>query len=221
MKPAIAILAVFAATFAVPWVGLSKARKAWIAGRRKSSTGHCGAVFAVLLLRRAGGKQLRVVEGGRLFYEKFAVSVREIRLSRAVHGGRHLSALAWAALQAGMALEHEVRSRPMARLTSWHCAMRVLVNILPLLVLLLLFRPASWRVAPLLVLPCLFIAAMQILTFPAVRAAAATAREIVHTHQLLPPEEMEEFNGALKGAAERHLAAPLLDCFWLAWMLRF
>ena len=98
--------------------------------------------------------------------------------------------------------------------------MRVLVNILPLVMLYMLFHPTSWRAAPLLVLLCLFITVIQVLTFPAAQEAAKRAKDIVHAHQLLPPAEMEEFNAALKGAAERHLAAPLLDCFWLAWMLR-
>ena len=220
MKPAIVILAALTVAFVVPWIGLCKVRKAWHRGRKSSISGYAGAVFAILLFRLPGGRPPNVVEGGHLFYEKFSARAQCIILSRAVYKGRHLSALAWAALQAGMALGHKAHSKPMARLVSWNCTMRVLVNILPLVMLYMLFHPTSWRAAPLLVLLCLFITVIQVLTFPAAQEAAKRAKDIVHAHQLLPPAEMEEFNAALKGAAERHLAAPLLDCFWLAWMLR-
>lgn len=219
MKPALAIMALFAAAFALPWLSLQGVRRAWQRDRRAASaSGFSGAVFAALILRKAQVRDAGVVEGGRLFYERFNAAAGDVVLSRAVHDGRTVGALAHAALCAGCALQHLARNKSWLRLVYWTQTQRLLANVLPVLGALLLLHPARWRYIPVLVLFMFLIAGIQVLTFPAVRAAAARAREVILGHHLLPPAELPAFDRALKAAAERHLAAPLLDCFWLRWL---
>ncbi|MDR1497962.1 MAG: zinc metallopeptidase [Puniceicoccales bacterium] len=219
VKPAIIILAVCAAAFALPFFSAQAMRRAWQYWRIKSRTGTCGAVFAVRILRHGNVLGRGVVEGGRLFHEKYDCAARDVILSREVHDGRSLSALAHAALCAGGVLQDNAGFMPRRRLIWWGRIMRFIVNVLPPVVVFLLFHPASWRSAPFLVLFCFLISAVQVLTFPAVRDAAARARQVILENQLLPPSEMDAFQKALHGASLRHLAAPLLDCFWVGWLL--
>jgi Zn-dependent membrane protease YugP len=172
----------------------------------------------MLILRHGRASRVGVVEGGKLFYEKFDSSARDVVLSREVHDGRSLAAFGHAAMCAGRALEYVADEKPSRRLAFWNGTSRLIVNVIPFLLLFMLLHPGSWRSLPVLAVFFLLMAGIQVLTFPAARAAAARARDIVLEHQLLPPGEIADFQRALKSAAERHLAAPVLDCFWLRWM---
>ncbi|MDR2863477.1 MAG: zinc metallopeptidase [Puniceicoccales bacterium] len=218
MKPAIVILAVFVAAFAIPWLAAKTVRRAWLEGRTRSASGRSGATFAALILIKSGLRSVNIVENGRLFHERFDVTTREVALSREVHDGHSLSALAHAALQAGHAIQHAECARPYTRLVYWNHTLRLIVNALPVLLVLMALHPGAWRAIPLLGLFFLLLAGIQVLTFPAVRAAADNARKVVLEHRLLPPEEMDGFQKALKSATERHLAAPLFECFFLRWL---
>jgi Zn-dependent membrane protease YugP len=220
MKFTFVILVVFVAAFALPLLAVQSVRRAWQRGRKTSAAGCNGAVFATLILRRAQVTGVGVVEGGRLFHERFDLASRDIRLSREVYGGRTLAALASAALCAGHAVQCGVRDRAYARLVYWDGTLRIIVNALPVVAVLFLLHPAMLlRGVPALGVFCLLLAVVQVLTFPSVRAAAVCARKIIIEHQLLPPAEMEDFQKALKGATERHLAAPVLECFWVRWLV--
>jgi Zn-dependent membrane protease YugP len=221
MKFAIAILAVFIAAIALPACAVRSVRRVWAQGRgRRTASGLSGASLATLILRYGRVSHIGVVEGGKLFYERFDPSARDVVLSREVHQGRSPAALAHAALCAGHALQHEAAEKPFRRLAFWNNTSRLIVNVLPFLLLFMLLHPGSWRSIPLLAAFFFLMAAIQVLTFPAARTTATRVRDIILEHRLLPPAEIEEFQRALKSASERHLAAPLLDCFWLRWLLR-
>jgi Zn-dependent membrane protease YugP len=219
MKFAIAILAVFAAAIALPLCAVRSVRRVWSEKSvRRTASRLSGASLAMLILRHGNATRVGVVEGGKLFYEKFDSSARDVVLSREVHDGRSLAALGHAAMCAGRALEFEADEKPFRRLAFWNGTSRLIVNVIPFLLLFVLLHPGSWRAFPAFSVFFFLIAAIQVLTFPAARASAARARDIVLEHRLLPPEEIADFQGVLKSAAERHLAAPVLDCFWLRWM---
>lgn len=220
MKFAIAILAVFVAAIALPVCALYSVRRTWRElNTRRTKSRLCGASLAMLILRHGHAARVGVAEGGRLFYEKFDTSAQDIVLSREVYDGRTLAALGHAAICAGRALTCQADGKPFRRLAFWNGTSRLIVNVLPVLMLLMLLHPGSWRSLPLLAVFFFFMAGIQVLTLPASRTAATRAREIVLEHGLLPPEELADFQRALKSASERHLAAPLLDCFWLRWSL--
>jgi Zn-dependent membrane protease YugP len=212
-------MALSAAAAALPLIAVGAVRRGWKAGAKvRTASGLRGASLAMLVLRYGGAKGVDVVEGGGLLQDRFKPGQHAVVLSRPVYDGRSLAALGHAALHAGMALEHAAGAKPVLRLESWSGAVRVFVNVAPPLALLLVLHPALLRMAPVAAAACIPVAVVQLLTLPAARAAAARARALVLEHRLLPPEELEAFQRALKSAAERHLAAPLLDCVWLRWM---
>jgi Zn-dependent membrane protease YugP len=220
LKFAIAILAVFCAAAALPLAALGAVRKAWEEGSgRKNLNGLRGAAFARIVLLHGKAGKTDVVEGCRLFREHYDAGADCVVLSREVYDGRTRAALAGAVLQAGMALLHAENAPPVRRLEFWATTSRLFANVLPVGVVLMLLHPGSWRAIPLLGLVLLLLAAIQLLTYPAARGAAEKARAIILERELLPPEEIPPFFKTLDGLARRHLAAPLLDCLWLRWLV--
>ncbi len=219
-KAALLLLFLLLGALALPWFTARTMRRGWQKWRQtRSRTGLNGRQFAALLLHRSGLRGVGVVEKGRLFFETYDPAAGDLQLSEPVLGGRHLAALAQAALQVGCALQEHDGDKAWHRLLRWNRIMRWSVNLLPVFTALLLISPGKYRFLPLVLLLVLFLVAGQILTFPAVRDAAARGKKLVTDHQLLPPEELPEFSSALRAATQRHLAAPLLDCFWLRWLV--
>ncbi|MDR1817969.1 MAG: zinc metallopeptidase [Puniceicoccales bacterium] len=219
-KLSLLLVALIVAAFALPVCALASLRRSWMkASKKPSACGRRGAVFAMLVARRAGLEQVGVAEGGHLFREHFDTGAGDIILSRAVHDGRSVTALAHAALPVGTLLLAQENATPQRRLARWNRATAICVNIFPVVLALFLLHPALLRWLPVAgVLLCVMPAVGQILTYPAAAAAAERVLRAVRENALLPPEEMPEFGAALRTAARRQLAAPLLDCFWLRWL---
>ncbi|MDR3228588.1 MAG: zinc metallopeptidase [Puniceicoccales bacterium] len=219
MKPLIVLVAALVAAAALPLLAALSLKQAWRRGKVPASCGRSGAFFALFLLRKVGVENVHVVEGGRLFCERYKSGERDIVLSSEVYSGKSISALAHAALQAGHALRHRDNALPAVRLAWWSGVLRLLVNAAPVLFGLLFFVPGGvMKFIPLLAAFGLLLAAAQVLTYPAVRAAAERATGVVFEKELLQPEEMPAFRDALRAASKRHLAAPVLDCLWLRWL---
>jgi Zn-dependent membrane protease YugP len=220
MKPAIILIALLAGAFALPWFTAQMMRRGWKRWQGvQSQSNYSGASLAAIILRRSEIKGVGVIADGTLFYDHYDPHAKDIVLSPQVYRGHSIAALAHGALQAGHVLQHKENDKSYTRLIGWSRMLKILVNALPVLSILIICTPGGIRAIPALVIFFFIIAAIQVATFPSVRAAAEKGKQVVLENNLLPPEEIRDFQSALKSAAERHLAAPLLDCFWLRWLV--
>jgi Zn-dependent membrane protease YugP len=224
MKPLIVIVAALVAAAALPLFALLGVRRAWRTAQKERITGgpavgKRAVVFAMFMLRRSGERRIRVVEGGRLFCERYDAPNDEIALCREVYAGGSLAAFARAALAVGNTLLIRENARPSVRLARWNSILRILVNTAPLLLVAIIALPGGIaKLGPLLAIFGILLAAAQMLTYPAARAAGERAIALISSNTRLSDDDLPKFKNAIRTAAQSHLAAPLLESFWLRWL---
>lgn len=166
-----------------------------------------GAEAARRILEAQGLYHVTVEESRGFLSDHYDPRAKALRLSRDVYGGQSIAAVGIAAHEAGHAIQDQMRYPalalrsavvPTAQIGSWAG---------PLMFILGLFiNPAlAWLGVGLFALTTVF----TLITLPVEFNATKRAKELLVTHSILIPQEMEGVNKVLDAAALTYLAAAL------------
>ncbi len=221
MHPKLILLVpiLFIAAGLVPWFALGALRRTWKKDcQSPTKFDLCGGALATILIRRNEIRGIGVVERGKLFFDHYDPFAGDVNLSEPVYRGKSPAALAHAAIYAGQVILHAGNDKRFRRLVLWNRITRLIANVLPVIFLILLFTPGGFRLMPIFTGALVLLLAAQLLTLPAFSAAGQKSRAVISEYDLFSPVEFRAFSASLKSVNYRHLAAPVLECFWLRFL---
>lgn len=210
------VFAVVAAALAVlAQIGVKSAFRTYAKVPAKS--GHSGAEVAQFMLKAAGVSGVKIERSRGFLKDHYDVRKRVLRLSPAVHDGRHIAAYGVAAHEAGHALQH-AKAYPLLELRNLAVPSAALGSAIgiPLVVVGLLLG-----LLPVAYVGLAFFAAvvlLQVLNFPVEIDASRRAAQVLRGSGLIrDPEEDRGVKTILTTAALTYVATALAGILWFAY----